>query len=142
MKKNLIIASLLVALVAPAAQAAGLSLDTGSTPEQITLPALIPPVKTEGGFLGKSRFALHSNPRTLRMINGNKTGTRTDSRWFTPYNGPAPEVLNPNGNGIPGGNPPSVPEPDGMALALAAGILGLAFRGYSSIQRRRVHGAA
>ena len=28
------------------------------------------------------------------------------------------------------------------SLALAAGIFGLAFTGYSSIQRRRVHGAA
>jgi hypothetical protein len=124
MKKNLLVASLLVALMAPAAQAVG----------------LVPPIKTEGGW--GSRLSLQSNPRSIRIINGYKTGTRTDSRWFTTHTGPTHQQLNLNGNGTTGGNPPSVPEPEGIALGLAAGILGFAFTGYTSIQRRRVHGAA
>jgi hypothetical protein len=132
MKKKLLLAALLVALVAPAAQAAGLNLEGRSAPESITLPSLIPPIKTEGGFLGKSRISLQSNPRLLRINGGYKHGFRTESRFYNGFNNlPDP------GNGT---KPPCVPEPEGMALAVAAGLLGLAFT--HSLRRRRVLGAA
>jgi hypothetical protein len=133
MKKKLLLASLLLALIAPAAQAVG--LNGSSTPEPITIPSLIPPTRTEGGFRGNLNLALNSSPRSLRNDGGLKYGVRIPSRLRGPYVDPAVD----NGNG---GDCPSVPEPQGFAMALAAGILGLGFTGYTAHQRRRVHGAA
>jgi hypothetical protein len=99
--------------------------------------SIIPCIKTAGGFRGNLNLALNSNPRSLRNNGGLKHGPRILSRLRGPYV-PQNEQNN-NGNG---GHCPSVPEPQGIAMALAAGFLGLGFTGYTAHQRRRVLGAA
>ena len=129
MKKQLLLAGLLIALIAPAAQAVG--FNGNSTPQSI-----IPCIKTDGGFRTDLNLALNSNPRSLRNNGGLKFGARIPSRLRGAY--VDPKSID-NGNG---GSCPTVPEPQGIAMALAAGFLGLAFTGYTAHQRRRVLGAA
>ena len=146
MNKKLLLAGLLVAAISPAVHAAGLNLEGGA--DSISGPALIAPLKTDGGFLGQFRASPMSNPRTLYINNGYKLGVRAESLRTLGLDSEGGTILG-NDNGYPnGGNNNGnngtvhVPEPDGLGAMLAAGIFGLGFAGYSVSQRRRVHGAA
>ncbi len=127
MNTKLLLAGLLVALMAPAAQAAGLHLRGGPPFNELNVPPAITFLKVHGQPVAHSRGRLISNPQPW---NGQQQGIWTRSE-FGSQNG-----------GNCNGRPPGVPEPDGIAGALAAAVLGLGFAGYTFGQRRRVHGAA
>ncbi len=135
MKQKIILAGLLLALITPAVNAAGVRLDANSPS-----PALIVPFKTEGGFLGQLRAKLMSNPRTLYINNHYKLGCRDEHSRILNWD---PEGGY-NGGVCPGGNNGNVhvPEPDSLGALFATGIIGLGLTGYTVGQRRRVHGAA
>jgi hypothetical protein len=123
MKKKIFLAGLLVALTYPAVHATGVNLGGGSAPEQMNLPSLIAPLNT--GLVSSSAI-LKSNPRSLYINGDYKFGPRIESRVRCDWEN----------------RKRSVPEPEGIAAAIAAGILGLGYAGYTFGQRRRVHGAA
>jgi hypothetical protein len=133
MNTKLLLAGLLVALMAPAAQAAGLHLKGGPPFNELNVPPPITFLKVHGQPIADFRGRLISNPQSW---NGQQQSIWTRSE-FRLQNGD-PESGNCNGNG----RSPGVPEPEGIGAALAAAVLGLGFAGYTFGQRRRVHGAA
>jgi hypothetical protein len=135
MNTKLLLAGLLVALMAPAAQAAGLHLRGGPPFNELNVPPAITFLRVHGQPVAHSRGRLISNPQPW---NGQQQGIWTRSEFGSQNCGPEGGYYNGNGNGPP----PGVPEPEGIAGALAAAVLGLGFAGYNFGQRRRVHGAA
>jgi hypothetical protein len=129
MKMKLLLVGLVLALGAPAVQAAGLHLQSCAVQEKIDVPALVSLLGSPGDSLANFRGRLVSNPRSwLRSHQGAWLRNEHQSTYNDPEGGT-------------GGGTPSVPEPEGLAGVLAASVLvGLA--GYRFGQRRRVLGAA
>jgi hypothetical protein len=128
MKKTILLAGLVIALSAPAAQAAGLRLRSGV--EKIDVPALVSLLGSQGGSLANFRGKLVSNPRS--WLRSHRYSLRSEYQWT--YQDPE--------GGTGGYCPPSVPEAESMMGVLAASLLGLGIAGYRYGQRRRVLGAA